>query len=161
LLEAFALMTTRVPHDLVLIGAISGLRTVDHGAISAAEEIGSRVRLVGRVDDSVLRAFVGHAAALVFPSLYEGFGLPPLEAMAAGVPSVVSDIPTLRETCADASEYFDPLDPHDMADQMVSVLTRPDVRRRLIDAGRLHAARSTWASTAHDTARALAAAAGR
>jgi glycosyltransferase involved in cell wall biosynthesis len=159
LLKAFALVAARVPHDLVLVGALSGLRTLDHAAIATANDLRGRVRLVGQVDDSMLRMFMHHADALVFPSLYEGFGLPPLEAMAAGVPCVVSDIPTVRETCGSAAEYFDPLDPRDMANQIESVLTRPELRRTLADRGRVRATRFTWESTAEKTASALAEAA--
>ncbi|HEY4304166.1 MAG TPA: glycosyltransferase family 1 protein [Gemmatimonadaceae bacterium] len=156
LLEAFALLAPRLPHDLVLVGAIAGLRSIDRTAMAAAKRLGDRVRLVGQVDDSVLQDFVSHADALVFPSLYEGFGLPPLEAMAAGVPCVVSDIPPVREMCGSAPVYFDPMDPCDMAVRIESVLLDPERRRRMIEDGRARIVDFSWESTARQTVEALA-----
>ena len=66
------------------------------------------VRFLGRVSDSELLELYNQADCFVMPSLYEGFGLPPLEAMACGCPVLVSDIPVVREICADAARYFNP-----------------------------------------------------
>ena len=87
------------------------------------------------------------AACLVFPSLYEGFGLPPLEAMACGCPVAVANATSLPEVCGDAAEYFDPLEPEDMAGAILRAL-----RGHLVERGLARAARFTWDATAraHD-----------
>jgi glycosyltransferase involved in cell wall biosynthesis len=78
----------------------------------------------GRVSDDELVDLYRRAAALVFPSLYEGFGQPPLEAMACGCPVAVSDLPPLREVCGGAAVYFDPLDPDDIARAAIEAIDR-------------------------------------
>src|SRR5690606_31065091 len=97
LVEAFA--TVPSPYELVVVG-----RLFDPPAA------GPRVRFAGSVDRDTLRAFYAHAAALVVPSLYEGFGLPPLEAMATGIPVLVARAASLPEICGDAALYCDPRD---------------------------------------------------
>lgn len=156
LLRAFGLLADRVPHDLVIIGATSGMRTVDNDAINEAMSAGPRIRFVGRVEDDVLRAYVSNADALAFPSTYEGFGLPPLEAMAAGVPAVVSDIPVLREVCADAAEYCNPDRPDEIAAKLETVLTDSSWRETLIERGHRRAAAFSWDTAAAETVAALA-----
>ncbi len=78
------------------------------------------------------------AGCLVFPSLYEGFGLPPLEAMACGCPVAVSNATSLPEVCGDAAEYFDPLSPEDMAAAILRALDGRLVERGLARAARVH-----------------------
>lgn len=79
------------------------------GSQSALDEGNPNIRLLGRVSDEELVSLYQRAACFVFPSVYEGFGLPPLEAMACGCPVLASDIPVVREVCADAAMYFNPL----------------------------------------------------
>ncbi|MGH9891149.1 MAG: glycosyltransferase family 4 protein, partial [bacterium] len=90
-----------------------------------------RIRAIGYVTDGQLRALYERAACLVFPSLYEGFGLPPLEAMACGCAVITSDTTSLPEVCGDAALYCDPSDPRDIAAQISAVLTRPDLAAEL------------------------------
>lgn len=147
-----------IPHELVIIGASSGLRAADSAALQAAQS-NPRIRLLGRVDDSSLRRYVAGASALVFPSIYEGFGLPPLEAMAAGTPCVVSNIPAVAEVCADAALYFDPMNASDMAAQIRRLLQNESVRYELIIKGRARAREFSWDHAAERTAEVLARAA--
>jgi len=105
---------------------------------------GPDVDFLGYVPDADLPALFDGAQALVFPSLYEGFGLPPLEAMARGVPALVSDIPPLRELCGDAVLYCDPLSPGDIADRLKDLLLDENRRRALAAAGRRRAEAYTW-----------------
>ena len=101
------------------------------------------------------------AQVVVFPSLYEGFGLPAIEALAAGTPLVCSDIPTLREVAADAALYA-PVDRPDlMAEEVCRVLTDAGERRRLIDAGRARRAAFSWPESARRTLAVWREAAGR
>jgi glycosyltransferase involved in cell wall biosynthesis len=100
----------------------------------------------GRVPPDELVRLLRTAAALVFPSLYEGFGQPPLEALACATPVAVSDLPPLREVCGDAAAYFDPLDPESIAAGIEEALRRGGA------AGPTRAAGFTWdaCARAHD-----------
>lgn len=122
LIEAFSSICSDIPNDLVIIGKREGFITGDSRAIRLASTLGERVYFTGPVEDDLLKRYMSFADALVFPSLYEGFGLPPLEAMACGTPVVVSDIPPLHEVCGDAAVYFDPRDIEDMATKILLVL---------------------------------------
>jgi glycosyltransferase involved in cell wall biosynthesis len=89
-----------------------------------------RMVAAGRCSDAEVSALLGHARGLVFPSLYEGFGIPPLEALALGCPVVASDIPATREVCAAAALYFDPDQDAALAGHMMRLLDGPDPARR-------------------------------
>ena len=105
------------------------------------------VRQVGYLDGAALRSVVAHAAVLCYPSIYEGFGLPPLEALAAGTPVVASDLPPLREVLAgagDAVRFFSARDSGDLAQAITATLAAP----REPAGGVAHARRFTWAQTA-------------
>lgn len=95
----------------------------------------------GRVSEHELRDLYRSASCLAFPSLYEGFGLPPLEAMAAGCPVAVADAGSLPETCGDAVVYFDPEDP---AEITAAILRAIEDRDRLVALGQERAATFTW-----------------
>ncbi len=84
------------------------------------------VRFLGRATDQELLRLYNQAECFVFPSLYEGFGLPPVEAMACGCPVLASDIPVLREVCADAATYFNPLDTDDIRKTIIQQLSADD-----------------------------------
>jgi glycosyltransferase involved in cell wall biosynthesis len=103
------------------------------------------VRVAGLVSADELVSLYRRAACLVFPSLYEGFGLPPLEAMACGCPVACSRAAALPEAVGDAAALFDPEEPEDIAAVVGAVLESPD---RLAAAGLERARRFTWAETA-------------
>ena len=109
------------------------------------------VILVGRVDDRTLPGLMAAADLFCYPSLYEGFGLPPLEAMAAGTPCIVGEYPAAREVVGDAAERFEPTD----VDALAAVLERlgndEGARRRLSVKGRARATDFTWERTARAT----------
>ena len=97
----------------------------------------------GYLTDSDLVALYQHALCLVYPSLYEGFGLPPLEAMACGCPVVVSKIASLPEVCGDAALYVDPHDVESIARGMAEVVNKKQLRNDLIEKGKKRAPKGT------------------
>ncbi|HEX4725041.1 MAG TPA: glycosyltransferase family 1 protein, partial [Pseudonocardiaceae bacterium] len=110
------------------------------------------VELLGWVSEDELAARYDHASAYVFPTLFEGFGLPVLEAMARGCPVLGSDIPVLHEVGGDDMSYFDPLDPAAIAVAVRKLVNDPDARSALAVAGRKRAATFSWQKTADATA---------
>jgi glycosyltransferase involved in cell wall biosynthesis len=155
LIQAFARLGESIAHDLVIIGRREGLRTADRSIDDAAAALGGRVEFTGEVPFAQLQAFVAHASLLVAPSLYEGFGFPPLEAMAAGVPSLVSRIETHQEVCGDAVAYFDPRDAADVARGLVGLLGDESCRRMLVERGSARVAAFTWERCTETTLAAL------
>jgi glycosyltransferase involved in cell wall biosynthesis len=151
LIRAFERITHRVPHDLIIVGRHSDFITSDPSVSKAAARAGERVRLAGEVAPELLKQFFRYAEALVFPSLYEGFGLPPLEAMACGCPTVVARAGSLPEVCGSASVYFDPADPDDLADALLRVLSDDRLREELRQQGRDRAAEFDWDRSARKT----------
>ncbi len=141
-LDANALLD-RSEFQLVLVGA-GNPRIFQPAPIESAENL----VLPGRLTDGELKALYQRATALVFPSLYEGFGLPLLEAMACGCPVLSADIPSSREVCAEAALYFDARKPQVLANTMTRFLGQPVTRMRLRKAGRLRAGDFSWQQAA-------------
>lgn len=113
-------------------------------AADVASEAG--IVRVGHVTDAELRGLFEAALCLVYPSLYEGFGVPPLEAMLCGCPVVASDIPAVREVCGDAATYFDAASATALAERLIAVERDPAIRSSLVDRGQRCAAAWTWAA---------------
>ena len=113
------------------------------GVIARARDM-PNVRLLDYVDDDDLNALYLAASAAVFPSIYEGFHIPPLDALRLGCPVVVSDIPVHREVLGDAARYAEPHDSSAFVLQLRSVLDDPNETRRLVAAGRERAREFSW-----------------
>jgi glycosyltransferase involved in cell wall biosynthesis len=109
-----------------------------------------RIRIIGVRDDESIRSLYTGAELIIFPSFYEGFGLPPLEAMACGCPCVVSNIASLSEVCGDAALYCDPYNIDDIAEKMNLILADTILRDGLIDRGYERAKGFTWDKTAEN-----------
>ena len=107
-----------------------------------------RVVFTGFVDDAALVALLHNATGFAYPSHYEGFGLPCLEAMAAGCPVVAADIPVLREVVGEAGMYAPPNDAQAWADALFALSATPTLREQLIAAGQSRVAAYTWENTA-------------
>ena len=151
LVQAFQSLAQKIPHDLVIVGQKEGFVTGDRGVESGAAALGARVKFAGLVDDALLKRYVGWAEALVLPSFYEGFGLPPLEAMACGCPAIVSASASLPEVCGDAALYCDPHDVEDIAAKMLQVATDGATRGLLREKGLQRARQFSWDKCAGET----------
>ena len=149
LLRAFAQVNVRRPELRLLLAG----RDVPGYALSVLGDTPAsrRVSFTGHVDDPTLRALYAGAEAFVFPSRYEGFGLPPLEAMASGTPVVCSDAASLPEVVGDAALLFAAGDVTAAAGAILRLLDDPALRESLTSAGRERAATFTWARTAAET----------
>ena len=150
LIEAFA---SAAPGDHVL-AVVGGDRGGRDAVLSAAARcgLGERLRLLGHVGEDALPDLYSGARALAFPSLYEGFGLPALEAMACGAPVVASRTTGLGEAVGDAALTVDPTSVDELAEALSRVLSDEALRARLIAAGLARAAEFTWGKAAARTA---------
>ena len=120
------------------------------------DSIPKGVRLLGAVEDDILPALYSGAAGFVYPSVYEGFGLPPLEAMACSCPIAVSDIPAHREVCGETAMYFDPFVPEEISAQLELLLRLDGESRALLgERGLRRAALYSWEQAASETWRVL------
>lgn len=153
MLEAYALLPEALRERFPL--AIAGARGWQSRDMVARlrRVTDEQVRFLGHVERSVLRDLYAGAALFAFPSLYEGFGLPPLEAMASGVPVVVSDRASLPEVVADAGVQVDPIDVEHIAGAVQALLEDEPRRRDLALRGLERARRFTWESCAEKTLR--------
>ncbi|BBL72983.1 glycosyltransferase family 4 protein [Methylomagnum ishizawai] len=106
------------------------------------------IKRVGYVSDAALKALYRGAGCFIFPSFYEGFGIPPLEAMACGCPVLASTAPAVREVCGDAALYFDPNRPDQLAGQIREVFADTGLRQRLSRAGLARAKCYSWKESA-------------
>jgi glycosyltransferase involved in cell wall biosynthesis len=137
------------PPGLVLAGYALGAmkRLADFGEADSRDG----VTFLGPVSASDLYMLYRRAEAFVYPSLYEGFGLPPLEAMAAGTPCLVSKIDPLVEVGGDAVGYCDPRDPGDIARRLLELLESREARQDLSARGRERARAFSWDRSATET----------
>ncbi len=140
----------RIDIPLVAIGKISGRLQIDPSLqrIGRSPQLSSKVFVIGKALDEELSAFYQMATSLVFPSLYEGFGLPPLEAMAAGCPAIVSSRASLPEVCGDAAHYLYSNQPEELAATMLQVAQDASLRKSLQEKGVKQARRFSWVRTA-------------
>jgi len=148
LVRAFrALRAEGLPHRLVLAGLDLGA-----GERVRAEAGQAPVELTGYVSDARLDALIRGADLLVYPSLYEGFGLAIVEAMARGCPVAAANTTSLPEAGGEAAAYFDPLDEEDMAAAIRAVTEDRGRRTEMVERGRARAAELSWERTARETA---------
>jgi glycosyltransferase involved in cell wall biosynthesis len=152
LLEAFAALkrTTDLPHKLVLVGGRWNGAEVIEARVKELN-LGNEVVFPGFLPNEAIPALYAAADAFAFPSLFEGFGIPVLEAMASGTPVCAANASSLPEVVGDAGLLFDPKDVTAMADCLARLLTDKALRERLIAAGIERAARFTWDEAAEAT----------
>lgn len=150
LLEAFRMISPEMCQTLAFAGPHIDVpgefqRKVDMPSLSG------RIRMLGYVGDDDLRMLYSSCEMLVYPSLYEGFGLPPLEAMACGAPVVASRNSSIPEVVGNAGILVDPLNCKSMAQGMIQVLIDPVRRKSLVESGLRRSAEFTWEATARRT----------
>ncbi len=149
LLDAWALLTAQAPRPLLVI---AGAWDIHHPeAMHQGARLGAAVRFLSDVPASDLPGLYAGAEYFVFPSLYEGFGLPVLEAMACGTPVACSNVSSLPEVAGDAALLFDPGQPQAIAAALDRLLADPDLRSDLSQRGLRQAATFSWQNTAAAT----------
>lgn len=148
--RAFHQLRDEYPHDLVVVGF---KRWKYEDDLALVEELGlsDRVHFVGYVPDEDIPGFYNLADAFVFPSLYEGFGIPVLEAMACGCPVVASKEGASPEVAGGGAILVDPYDPDDIARGIRKVMTDDEERQRMIERGFERAKQFSWEKTARRT----------
>ncbi|WP_377194705.1 glycosyltransferase family 4 protein [Ruegeria meonggei] len=150
LIEAMPAILAHVPNArLAIVGRTTGARFWDNvedlRASAAADAARSEsIVFTGEIDDPELAALLNAADALVFPSLWEGFGLPALEAMSCGTPVLSSDRGSLPEVVGDGGLYFDPLSSQALADQAIRLLSEPGLQNDLSQKALTQASRFSW-----------------
>ena len=144
----------RAKYDVALVIA-GGLGWLYDDIVSYPEKLGlgKDVIFTNYVDGGTLCALYQFASVFVYPSLYEGFGIPPLEAMACGAPVIVSDIPPHREVSGDAAIFFDPANHEALADAIARVLSSASLRAEMKQKGLRKAGEYSWQKVAAETIR--------
>jgi glycosyltransferase involved in cell wall biosynthesis len=152
LLKAFAriLGQSSLRPQLVIAGG-EGWLMDDSFAFLKKAGIDERLRFTGYLSDDDLRALYSSCRVFIYPSVYEGFGLPPLEAMACGAPVIAGRIPSLQETLGNAARLVEPLDVDSLAKNIMEVLEDKNQREKLVAAGPTHAGKFSWEKTARLT----------
>jgi glycosyltransferase involved in cell wall biosynthesis len=151
LLEAFAQVREHCPKVTLVIAGKRQWQLEEIDATFERLNLHGQVHFTGYVDEADLPALYSAAELFVFPSLYEGFGLPPLEAMACGTPVIASKTSSLLEILNDAALTVDPYDVYDLAEAIKRVLTDQTLRSNLRVRGLERASHFTWQRTARET----------
>ncbi|MCK5240887.1 glycosyltransferase family 4 protein [bacterium] len=134
-------------YKLVLVG-FSGWR--NKSIMELIQKMKEHVIFLGYLNVIELALIYNAATLFAYPSLYEGFGLPPLEAMACGAPVLVSKVASLPEVCGEAVQYCDPLDVYDIAENMQKLLENESLRNTLAEKSQEHIKKYTWDNAAHE-----------
>lgn len=143
--------------DIVIAGGTNP-KVFNTAGISDAEtedNLSHAVKYLGYVEEEELRALYDHAACFVFPSFYEGFGFPPLEAMACGCPVIASNAASMPEVCGDAVLYCNPHSPQDIADKIALLMSDSALREELSQRGLIQAENFSWSKCARETLNAV------
>jgi len=155
LVEAFRQLRTNASYTsrMVKEAKLVFFGDTDQGIVSEVRKMGleNEIVFLGWIPESDLSTLYSAAELFVYPSLYEGFGFPPLEAMACGTATIVSSVSSLPEVVGNGGLKFEPLDAAGLASQMYNVLTSEDTRRGLAKKGVERARTFTWEKTAADT----------
>lgn len=151
LIQAYSMLEGRKSMPLVIVGRVNPA-VFGHEAAGVEND---GVIWAGGVEDEALRSLYENAAFFVFPSLYEGFGIPPLEAMSCGCPVAASRIAAISEVCQDAVFYFDPGNVQEMATVMSQLRDDATLRDSLLSQGKRHSEHFSWDKSAAQLVAAL------
>lgn len=151
LIRAFAIIKHKYPSYQLVVAGKKGW--MYEGIFNCTKELGLEedVIFTGFINELTLEALYQQATCYVNTSLYEGFGLPPLEAMVRGCPVVVSDLEIFKETCGESVLFCDPIDVKHIAQQIEVIITNPELREKLSILGKEHVKQFTWQETARKT----------
>jgi glycosyltransferase involved in cell wall biosynthesis len=150
IIESYASIADKIPHQLVIAGR-KGWKYHDVFKTVDRMQLRSRVHFTGRIEGSDVAAVYSLADVFVWPSLYEGFGLPVLEAMACGAPVVTSDCSSLPEVVGSAALVVDPFSTDEIARAIMRLIEDAPLRGELIAKGFVRASELTWRRTAAST----------
>jgi glycosyltransferase involved in cell wall biosynthesis len=151
LLRAFRQLVNRGREENLLVVGRKGWLFDEVMEVTECLHLSDRVRFMGQVEAEQLVLLYNGARALVYPSFYEGFGLPPLEAMACGTPAVVSNVSSLPEVVGDAALQVDPDDEDGIAEAMERILEDEELRGRLVQRGLERSRQFSWERAARET----------
>lgn len=151
LVEAFSKIKPKYPNLLLLIVGKKGWLFEEILSSPEKYDVSESVKFVDFVEDSQLPNLYKNAVCLVLPSLYEGFGLPVLEAMNYGCPVIISNVSSLPEVGADAALYIDPKSSDDIGQKLEKVLSDENLRKAMIEKGYKQAKKFSWKKTARQT----------
>lgn len=151
LIQAFARLHAEHPKLYLMIAGKKDRSHAAYEALARRLGVADRVIITGWITDGQLKWAMRNSLAYVYPSLSEGFGLPPLEAMLNDAPVVASNATCVPEVCGDAAHYFDPLDVSDMARAIEEVLTDKKLRATLVQRGHEQVKKYSWRRMAEQT----------
>ncbi|MCK9582129.1 MAG: glycosyltransferase family 4 protein [Endomicrobiales bacterium] len=127
-------------HSLIVVGAMN----TNFAPEALTNDKNNNIVYVGYVDDNQLKSLYQESELFIYPSLYEGFGLPPLEAMCCGTPVIVSNTSSLPEVCGDAAIYVDPENTEQISDAINNILCNADMRKKMIMKGKERVLHFNW-----------------
>lgn len=151
LVQAFKKIKGEIPHNLVIVGKKSGFINNDNNISSYMNQLRDRIIFTGLVSDERLSNLYKNAECLVCPSLYEGFGLTPLEAMANGCPTIVSDIEVFREIYGNSAIFFNPNDSTILSEKLKELINDESLKINLVNRGLERSKFFSWDKTARET----------
>jgi glycosyltransferase involved in cell wall biosynthesis len=155
LLKSYLLLdeSIRNGYGIVVAGKADGFITGDETSLQMVNQdpvLKERVVFTGYIDDEDMAGLYHYASLFIFPSLYEGFGIPPLEAMLNACPVIASEAASIPEICDDAALYFSPDDPVKLKAQILSVLNDDALREKLVSRGLERANQFSWQKSANE-----------
>ena len=145
LIDAFTLLNQE-SHQLYIIGSLN--KNFAEPDLINKINSDARIKLLGRVSDEELARLYAGASAFVYPSFYEGFGIPPLEAQASGCPVIVSNVASLPEVCGNSALYCSPFEVTDIANKIQLMISDPQLMQTFIDKGYQNITKYSWDSSA-------------
>jgi glycosyltransferase involved in cell wall biosynthesis len=152
LIAAYNGIRNLITHDLVIVGKREGFLNSETQLQAVSADCDGRIRFTGEISDQELKVYYGNATALIFPSFYEGFGFPLIEAMAAGCPIACSNVASLPEVAGNAALFFNPFNVQDMSQALLQIATDARLRDALTEQGRRRILRFVGNTSAELTA---------